>query len=179
MLAEVCKLGPLKSNQINSCKSILNLSSSETKRHSRESLRAIEEGAKFIQKLGSSGEKAVETLLRSSNYNRTAIGILWLSQDVFRNKDKYFLMDVWDKLQYDKQRGTYKGYNGYGICSSDYIKAIYKEAFGGKLYSSLGGSTNASGMKKALENIVQEIKYDLEQGRRNNDYIKDASAKDC
>lgn len=183
-LGEISRHWGSSNSSVNKIVSLVLLSTSESKRKSRESISAIQNAERIIRSssiinLSISGriallEKAVKNgVIQASADDPKKLQFL---MSIEQGKGSSFLTDVLNYYEYKNNNGKYKGKNGKTICSKEYNENIVKSVFKNKFpvsFSYGGAKKYVNEIEKMLKNIYNEIANDVERGKSNNDYIKD------
>ncbi len=184
-LYDICKMTSASGGRYSDCVSILSLSDSDTRPKSRADDREIEDAVKMVRDSGFlSHSERMDVIRKAMDWGeRAADGnteqVLFL-RAVAKGKDREFFGDVWLKLLYADDPRQFTGRCGRVICTQEYIDHIEQHIFGRDIPNYYGGRNGDRAYGRLItssqENIAKEIEWDLEQGERDNDYVRDENA---
>jgi hypothetical protein len=185
-LHDICKMSSAGSGRCDDCVSILSLSSYDTRPASRADDREIEEAVKLIWDGNFMNRRdRMETIEKAMDWGeRSAAGNLehtLFLRSVLQGRSCDFLKDVWQRLRYEDDSRQFAGRYGREIGSTEYIDQMEQHIFGRDLPNFYGGHSGdrAYGrlVTQSLEAIQNQIERDVEQGERDNDYMRDENAQ--
>jgi len=185
-LQEVCAVTSSGSGRCRDCISILELSDSGTRTRSGAGDREVEVAAKSVKDCGFlTRSSRMELIRKAADWGESCASgdmerVLFL-RTLANGRGREFFYDVWQKLNREENPRDFTGRCGRELCSRDYIEAQEQRVFGRSLPSGIGGRSGdrAYGklLRTSLEELVKEMERDLEQGARDNDYLRDENAE--
>ena len=185
-LRDLCTMASSGDGRCGNCISMLSLSDGDTRPKSGASDREIEEAAAFVRDSSFlSRSDRMDTVRKAMDWGESSTSgdvqrTLFL-RALMNGKSREFLGDVWLRLLYAEDERQFTGRCGRVICSEEYIDHVERHIFGRDIPDYYGGRNGdrAYGemVKRSLESIRDEIERNLEQGVRDNDYIKDENAQ--
>lgn len=185
-LHDLCRITSSSDGRCDNCVSILSLSDYDTRPKSGASDSEIEDAAKLVRDGNyMSRRDRMDTVCKAMDWGESSADgnlerVLFL-RVLTKGKSREFLGDVWLRLLYGDDERQFTGRCGRVICSEEYIDHIEQHLFGRDIPNYYGGRSGDRAYGKlisnSLESIKNQIQRDLEQGARDNDYIRDENAE--
>ncbi|MCI2056633.1 MAG: hypothetical protein LKJ86_05735 [Oscillibacter sp.] len=185
-LHDICQITSSSDGRCDSCISILSLSDDDTRPKSGASDSEIEDAAKLVRDSSFMNQSdRMDTVRKAMDWGESSASgnlerTLFL-RALMNGKGREFLGDVWLRLLYGDDERQFTGRCGRVICSAEYIDHMEQHIFGRDIPNYYGGRNGDRAYGKlvtnSLESIVRQIRRDLEQGERDNDYIRDENAE--
>lgn len=180
-LYDVCKPGGATAHHASECVQGLNLSIMSPWTASFRDERGIEKAIAIIEKSRYAGSDAVKLLKEAARWGITSAAerdpkkrefLELVSQGSISSR---FLQDVVDEYQARSSFQRYEGRCGHTVGGSSYRNHIEKQVFGYVL-PGFGDADYEKTLRNALKSVAEQLERDLDNAKRENDYITDETA---